>query len=326
MLDERKALVVGINHYDHYPPLTGCVNDATRMCELLKWHGNTQEALPNFKTRLLLSGDYPDKKITRSRLRNEIETFLDSSKGSADVALLYFSGHGYENSLGGYLVTQDARAYEEGFSVNDLLIFANNSKIKEIIILLDCCYSGNVGDFPMLCDGITILRKGITIMTSSQSDKVSLELEGMGGVFTDVLVKGLQGLSADLLGNVKLYTLFDQAHQMLSYYDQTPMLKSNTESSLILRLTTPKIAREDLRLLIELFLNVRQVFRIERLHFEDGEITRNKVISLLKNFLKHGLLQSVFEEEGTIEESLERPLTLTVLGQFYWDMVKKKLI
>lgn len=326
MLGERKALVVGINHYDHYPPLTGCIKDAKRIGELLKWHGLTGDAQPNFHTRLLLSGDYPDKKITRTRLRKEVEAFFDFEQGKADVALFYFSGHGYENSLGGYLVTQDARAYEEGFSVNDLLILANNSGIGEIVILLDCCHAGNAGDFPMLRNGVTILRKGLTIMTSSQSDKEALELEGIGGVFTDVLVKGLQGLSADLLGNVKLHTLFDQAHHMLSFYNQIPTLKCNTENSLVLRLTPPKIRREDLRLLTQFFLNVRHVFRIERMHLGEDETNDEEVKEHLRLFFQHGLLQSADGDGLPIEGFLKGPLALTVLGQFYWEMVKKNLV
>jgi hypothetical protein len=52
------------------------------------------------------------------------------------------SGHGFINSLGDYIVTTDFEKYDEGVSMDDILKFANLSKAKDKIIILDCCHSG----------------------------------------------------------------------------------------------------------------------------------------------------------------------------------------
>ena len=56
----------------------------------------------NFDT-MLLTSDH--KTVARACLRERIKSLF--AQLSADVALLYFSGHGTENDLGGYLVTTD---------------------------------------------------------------------------------------------------------------------------------------------------------------------------------------------------------------------------
>ena len=112
----RKALLVGVNHYDNekIEDLQGSINDVEYLHKLLKVHirdieGNEE---PNFHCKVLTSSKEKKSKITRRRLQGEIKTLLNDEE--TDVALFYFSGHGYENSLGGYLVTQDASQYEEG--------------------------------------------------------------------------------------------------------------------------------------------------------------------------------------------------------------------
>ena len=100
----KKALIVGINDYPS-APLHGCVNDANAIGTILESHG---DGSPNFSLKMMIS---PSSNITRSVLREAIEQLFT---GDPDMALLYFSGHGYIKSTGGYLVTTDAKKYDEG--------------------------------------------------------------------------------------------------------------------------------------------------------------------------------------------------------------------
>jgi len=100
----RKALVVGVNDYPS-SPLSGCVNDANAIATMLESHG---DGSPNFGVRLITC---PSTAITRPVLREAIEQLFT---GDADMALLYFSGHGYVKSTGGYLVTTDAKKIRRG--------------------------------------------------------------------------------------------------------------------------------------------------------------------------------------------------------------------
>src|SRR6266487_6688903 len=155
----RRALIVGI---DAYPtsPLTGCVNDATAIANILTKH---QDRSPNFECKKLLA---PNQNITRPILKQHIEELFSHQ---ADVALFYFSGHGTENNLGGFLVTPDAKQYDEGVPMSDLLTAANQSPAKEVLIIVDCCHSGALGQLPAISNEYANIREGISILTATRS-------------------------------------------------------------------------------------------------------------------------------------------------------------
>src|SRR4051794_16419765 len=122
----RRALCVGVDEYS-FGPLRGCVSDAERMSKLLKTHHG---GVPNFDCKSLLAplGGARDV-VTRPTLKQAVEHLF---KDKAEVALLHFSGHGTQNNLGGYLVTQDARTYDEGLAMSDVLKLANDSRADEV--------------------------------------------------------------------------------------------------------------------------------------------------------------------------------------------------
>ena len=176
----KKALIIGVDHYNNPENnLSGCINDAKKIKELLSNHYHPLHiGEPNFNCKLLCSSEKKKNLITRRILKKEIKGLFEDNE--ADVALFYFSGHGYENSLGGYLVTQDATQYDEGVSFNDIMIYANNSSIKEIIIILDCCYSGRLGDIIVANNHVATIRKGISILTASTAHQEAIEFNKRG--------------------------------------------------------------------------------------------------------------------------------------------------
>jgi hypothetical protein len=135
----RRALCVGIDQYA-FAALHGCVSDAERVESVLRRH---QDGSPNFDCKTLIApeGGGSDT-ITRSVLRESVERLF---KDPAEVALFYFSGHGTVNNLDGYLVTQDAKKYDEGVAMGEILNWANEAKATEVVIFLDCCFSGALG-------------------------------------------------------------------------------------------------------------------------------------------------------------------------------------
>src|SRR6266851_2118095 len=234
----RKALIVGI---DDYPtaPLSGCVNDANKMEEVLKKH---QDGSRNFDCKKLIT---PDHRITRSSLKRHVE---DLFAYQTDVALFFFSGHGTENNLGGYLVTQDAKAYDEGFSMQEVLTLANISKAHEVVIILDCCYSGAFGKVPTINNNAVNLREGISVLTASSADQPSIEING-NGIFTNLVYEALQGGASDVLGNVTVASVYAYTDQILGAWDQRPLLKSHVSKLLPLRRCRPQVDPSILRLL-----------------------------------------------------------------------------
>lgn len=95
----RKALIVGIDDYPN-APLSGCVNDANKITALLRKHENKSR---NFDCRVLTAETNTTVTITKASLKKAIKELF---AGSPEIALLYFSGHGFLDDLGGYLVLQ----------------------------------------------------------------------------------------------------------------------------------------------------------------------------------------------------------------------------
>ena len=131
----RKALIVGINYYGGENDLNGCVNDAYNIKNVLE---RNADGTLNFDVNLMTAVD-EDTIITKSMLKDNIENLFD---GDSEIALFYYSGHGYVESTGGYLVTSECHRGDEGLDLNHLMTIANNSRAKNKIIILDSCHSG----------------------------------------------------------------------------------------------------------------------------------------------------------------------------------------
>src|SRR4051812_42058618 len=128
----KRALIVGINDYDHVSSLQGCVPDATAMAEVLSRNGDGNV---NFECRLLTSpGPTP---ITKAFLRQQWRELFQDFK---DDLLFYFSGHGTPTDVGGYLVTQDGVIDDPGLPMEDVVTMANNSSARTVLLILDCCF------------------------------------------------------------------------------------------------------------------------------------------------------------------------------------------
>lgn len=242
----RRALCVGIDQYG-FGVLHGCVNDAKRIEAVLRKH---QDGSPNFDCKTLIAplGDRNDV-VTRAGLREHLELLF---RDQADVALFFFSGHGTVNNLDGYVVTQDAKKYDEGVAMGEILKWANDSRASEVVVLLDCCFSGSLGNPPAIDNAKALLREGISILTASRGDQISVETGG-GGLFTSLVVDALEGGAADILGAVSAPAIYAYVEAALGAWDQRPLFKSHVTRVLALRKCIPQIDRAILRRLPDLF-------------------------------------------------------------------------
>jgi uncharacterized caspase-like protein len=242
----RRALCVGIDEYP-FGQLQGCVSDATRIEAMLR--GN-HDGSPNFECRTLLAPiGSAHNIVTRAILREQVERLFADP---ADVALLFFAGHGTVNNLGGFLVTQDSTRYDEGVALADVLQWANGSRVHEIVIMLDSCFSGNMGNVPALDNQRALMREGVSILTAARGDQVSVEANG-GGVFTSLVIDALDGGAANVLGSVSAPGIYAYVEAALGAWDQRPLFKAHVSKVIELRCAKPPITREILRRLPQLF-------------------------------------------------------------------------
>jgi hypothetical protein len=317
----RRALCIGIDEYA-FGPLNGCVNDAQRMNAVLE---RNQDSSPNFDCKTLIAPHGQSDAVTRTILREHLQRLF---KDPADVALFHFSGHGTINNLDGYLVTQDAKKYDEGVAMGDILRLANDSKAREVVILLDCCFSGQLGNPPAIDNTKSSLREGISILTAGRGDQVSVETGG-GGVFTSLVIDALEGGAANLLGAVSAPAVYAYVEAALGAWDQRPLFKAHVSSVVELRCCTPPINRHILRRLPMLFPLPAEDVALDPSH------EHTSPMAVAANVFKFKALQALsrvhlvvpVDAPSMYDAALQsKACRLTPSGRYYWRLAKDNRI
>jgi hypothetical protein len=320
----RKALVVGINYYAHGSPLFGCVDDAHSVKTILERHG---DGSVNFDVRLFTGTGSTDI-VSRSDLKDYIaELFKDDS----DIALFYFAGHGHIEATGGYLLASDSSRGDEGVSLADVLVFANSSKAKNKIIVLDSCHSGIAGTPPSASQN-AVLSEGLTILTASTKDQYATEQNGRG-LFTTLFVDALSGVAANLVGDISPGGVYAYIDQTLGAWEQRPVFKTNVKSFVSLRKVQPSIELADLQRITEFFpspgfqYSLDPSFEPELKGRSDGMPEPNpentRKFAILQKYNRVNLVVPVDAPHMWHAAMESKSCKLTVLGEHYRRLVER---
>lgn len=318
----KRALLVGI---DDYPaaPLGGCVSDA---CELGRLVERNADGSPNYDVRLVTSDD------TTINRRDLLE-LLDDLFGNAENAelLFFFAGHGQPGDVGAGLVTQDGDTVAMEHVINK----ANASPATEVILILDCCFSGDLGNpsslqasavAPAFRFGNTLLREGVTVLTASRANEPSAEIGGQGA-FTRLLLEGLEGAAADHLGAVTSQSLFAFASRAFGAWDQRPVLKSYVTKSSSIRSCAPWLDPDLLRHLPDYFdaPDARHLMTPDHEGMRpipDGTepTEKQKTFDYFKELRNAGLLATDNNKDLYFVALASEAVFLTPLGQYFWRL------
>ena len=212
----RKALVVGINRYPLLKDpetqkayhLKNCADDAEAIAQRLENYGLFEvERLPETidaegKPKVCPK-PLPNRPIGAEDLKQEIcalfhPTPSNSSK-PLQTALLFFSGHGLIDDSTGikkvYLATSRTNPSAKlwGVSLDWLVEQIKNSPVRQIIIWLDCCYSGEFLDLvKQEIDNFLIGDRDFGLIAACQANKQAYELdESEHGILTEALLSAL---------------------------------------------------------------------------------------------------------------------------------------
>lgn len=321
----RKALIVGIDDYKN-APLHGCINDANMFCKIIEKNGDGS-----------LNFDVMSKNNiqTKSQLKGLI---CELFKGNDETALFYFSGHGFLDDVGGYIVTPDYQPHDFGVSMDEILTIANNSNVKNKIIILDCCHSGALGTPKITGDKAAYIGEGVSILTASKYDEPAVEKKGQG-VFTSLLLDALNGGAADLRGHITPGSIYAYIDQALGSWDQRPVFKTNITRFTSLRTVLPAISIETLRKIISYFPTPVMEYKLNP-SYEDtnAKVVEHKIVEpyadiknvhVFKDLQKLesvGLVIPVDEEHMYFAAMNSKSCKLTALGYHYWRLVKDKRI
>jgi len=319
MTISKRALIVGINGYDHFHPLSGCVPDAEEMAKVLS--RNSDESI-NFECRLVTSPglDRVTKAFLRQKWRELFQHFRDD-------LLFYFSGHGTPTEIGGCIVTQDGEPDDPGLPMAEVVDMANNSSARNVLLILDCCFSGGAGNPVGLQGGglenRALLREGVTVLAASRPTELSLEI-GYHGVFTDLVLAALRGGAADVRGRVSAASIYAFVESALGAWSQRPLYKSYAAHLGPVRICEPKVQDSLIRELPKYFSCPDRQYPLDMSYEETSDSADPKHVEIFKKFKRlqiGGLLRPVAGDDLFWTANKGGSVVLTGLGQFYLQLV-----
>jgi WD40 repeat protein len=251
MTSHWEALVVGINYYPNHTtlkPLTAAANDAEAIAVQLERYGFQTfrvQRLPrtaNQKGEWHIDAEAGVVKI--QELREAIANLLNPPDlHPPETALFFFSGHGWRQTIDGkeevFLATSDVLPSDRnyGISLSELGDAIQTSPVKNLIIWLDCCYSGKAIEY-------LPTNKNYCIFTATRSYEPGVEIKHQEGLFTQALTAGL---NPDLYpdGIVDSHKLAKYIQERMKQAGQSPQCVHSGRSILLTSKVTPTAFKDE---------------------------------------------------------------------------------
>jgi Caspase domain len=308
----KRALLVGIDDYENFNGLGGCVNDVAALEPLLS---RNEDDSPNFDCVTRTTATHG---VTRDELLSDLDALLG---GGADVAVLYFAGHGHGSGNDVALVTEDGTDQTPGIAFSELLTRLANSSVREIVIILDCCFAGAAGGVPQLGVSATSLREGVSILAASRGDQTSAETAEGRGLFSTYLAGGPEGGAADVLGKVTIAGLYSYLDESFGAWDQRPAFKANVDRLHEIRLCKPAVPLQELRQISDLFPEADYEFPLDPSYEPEAEprdTDHERAFATLQKYRAAKLVEPVDAEHMYFAAMNSAACRLTPLGKHYW--------
>ena len=197
--EKRVALVIGNAAYGHHPKLPNVPNDAAAMAALFK--------AANFDAVV------PKENLGVSELRKALREFSALAAG-ADMAVVYFAGHGIEVDRTNYLIPVDAKlatdidVEDETVSLDRVLQLLEPAKRLRLVILDACRENPFAGSIKRTVATRTIGRglgrfepttSNTLIAFATKSNAVAEDGKGANSPFTAALLKHLPTPGLDVI-------------------------------------------------------------------------------------------------------------------------------
>lgn len=194
---------------------------------------------------------------TRANIQKEMESLATSDK--EDIVVITFSGHGTDTHE---LVTYDADIANlptTCISLDELSAWLAKIPARQVICILDCCFSGGMGAKALQVDTVSrsvqsaddLLKQlsgdGRIILTASLADEKAWENGRLGhGLLTYYLLQALQGVEeVQKSGKISFYRLLEYVVEKVTDgatalgKPQHPLLLGKIEGEMVLPIFKP---------------------------------------------------------------------------------------
>jgi hypothetical protein len=208
--------------------------------------------------------------------------------------------------------------------MSEVLKMANDSKTEEVVILLDCCHAGNLGNPPVVNNARAMLREGISILTASRGDQVSVEASG-AGLFSSLVADALEGGAADVLGDVTAPAVYAFVEGALGAWDQRPLFKSHVSRALAIRRCEPPVALAILRDLPGLFPVPAEDLPLSPEFEPTSEKSQEVKTAIFRKLLALSKVHMVVPVDAPhmYDAAMQsKGCRLTASGRYYWRLAK----
>src|SRR3984957_18796879 len=198
MAAKRVALVIGNSNYQNAPALTNPANDAAAITEMFK----------------RADFDVIDSRrdLKAQEMRRALRDFGDKARG-ADIAVVYFAGHGLEVDGSNYVVPvdavleRDADAEDEAVSLNRILLAVEPATHLRLVIL-DACRDNPFAKKMKRTLGSRSVGRGLLgveankpntfIAFAAKEGSTALDGDGKNSPFSAALIKHLTTPGLDI--------------------------------------------------------------------------------------------------------------------------------
>jgi hypothetical protein len=198
LAEKRVALVIGNSAYENVARLGNPANDATAMTATLKEAGfDVVDSRRNLKI---------------AEMRRAFRDFSDKAR-DADVAVVYFAGHGIEVDGTNYVIPVDAAlerdldVYDEAFPLDRILVTIEPAKQLRLVIL-DACRDNPFAKTMKRTIGSRAVGRGLAkvepsspntlIAFASKAGSTASDGDSKNSPFTSALVKHIATPGLDL--------------------------------------------------------------------------------------------------------------------------------
>ncbi len=316
----RDALVVGVNTYQSLPSLKAPARDAEAIAQRLYTDGEFRvHRLPE----VIQDGKPQIGQKTQVTLR-ELETALINlfkPKGSSipQTAIFYFSGHGIQRDAGiqeGYLALSDSNP-DQGFyglSLFWLRRLLQESPVRQRIIWLDCCHSGEFLNFLEADPGAHPGTDRLFMAASREFETAYESLESQYSVFTEALLTGLDPHRLES-GIVTNHALTDWVNYSLKGEIQQPLFESSGSEIILTRCNGQRTTSQP-----AISQSSKEICPYRGLEFFDEShaeyfFGREKLVGQLLQKLMHEHFVAVTGASGSGKSSLVRAGLIAQLRQ-----------